>query len=214
MTGAGAASGARHPPARPVTRLDLTAAPARLHTPRLRLEAPALHHAAAFSAGVQASRAALGFVGWDRRPCDLAWAQGFCQRDADSRAAGQDLAFHAFTADTGAWVGRIDVHTIDFDAARGEVGYVGDVRLSGRGLMREAVRAVIGQCFDIGFERIEAMSDARNARALHFADNLGLFQREGVLRRHERDPDGQLCDMVLWAALNPRGPLPVVPRPT
>jgi RimJ/RimL family protein N-acetyltransferase len=90
---------------------------------------------------------------------------------------------------------------------------VGDVRLSGRGLMREAVRTVIAVCFGIGFERIEAMSDARNARALHFADSLGLLQREGVLRRHERDVDGLHCDMVLWAALNPRGPLPLVPPP-
>ena len=194
--------------------LDLHNAPSALHTPRLRLEAPAQAHAAAFSAGVQASRGALGFVGWGQRPCDLAWAQGFCQRDADSRAAGLDLAFHAFTRDTGAWVGRIDVHSIDFDAARGEIGYVGDVRLAGRGLMREAVRAVIGLCFDLGFERIEAMSDARNARALHFADSLGLLQREGVLRRHERDLQGQPCDMVLWAALNPHGPLPTVSAPT
>ena len=193
--------------------LDLHNAPSALHTPRLRLEAPTQAHAAAFSAGVQASRGALGFVGWGQRPCDLAWAQGFCQRDADSRAAGLDLAFHAFTRDTGAWVGRIDVHSIDFDAARGEIGYVGDVRLAGRGLMREAVRAIIGLCFDLGFERIEAMSDARNARALHFADSLGLLQREGVLRRHERDLQGQPCDMVLWAALNPRGTLPMGPGP-
>ncbi len=193
--------------------LDLRPAPAALLTPRLQLEAPAQGHAAAFSAGVQASRDALGFVGWGQRPCDLAWAQGFCQRDADSRAAGLDMAFHAFTRDTGAWVGRIDVHSIDFDAARGEIGYVGDVRLAGRGLMREAVRAVIGMCFDLGFERIEAMSDARNARALHFADSLGLLQREGVLRRHERDLQGQPCDMVLWAALNPHGPLPTAPAP-
>jgi RimJ/RimL family protein N-acetyltransferase len=193
-----------------VSTLDLRSAPQGLLTPRLRLEAPALHHAAAFSAGVQASREALDFVAWRQRPCDLAWAQGFCQRDADSRAAGLDLAFHVLTRDGGDWVGRIDVHSIDFDAARGEIGYVGDVRLSGRGLMREAVRAVITMCFDIGFERIEAMSDARNARALHFADSLGLLQREGVLRRHERDLAGLPCDMVLWAALNPRGPLPVV----
>ena len=194
-----------------VPTIDLTAAPLALHTPRLALAAAAPAHAAAFADGVAASQAALGFVGWGQR--DLAWAQGFCQRDADSRAAGQDLAFHAFTRDTGAWVGRIDVHSIDFDAARGEIGYVGDVRLSGRGLMREAVLAVVTLCFDLGFERIEAMSDARNARALHFADSLGLLQREGILRRHERDLQGQPCDMVLWAALNPRGPLPVAPGP-
>ena len=47
----------------------------------------------------------------------------------------------------GVWVGGIDVHTIDFAAARGEIGDVGD------------------------------------------------------LRRHERDPQGELCDMVLYAAI-------------
>ena len=193
--------------------IDLTTAPLALDTPRLTLAAPQQARAAAFAEGVAASQAALGFVGWGLRPRDLAWAQGFCQRDADSRAAGLDLAFHVFTRDSGAWAGRIDVHSIDFDAARGEIGYVGDVRLSGRGLMREAVLAVITLCFDLGFERIEAMSDARNARALHFADSLGLLQREGILRRHERDLQGEPCDMVLWAALNPRGPLPQPAEP-
>ncbi len=191
----------------PIHLPDLRSAPMQLHTTRLRLAAPAPEHAAAFADGVAASQAALGFVAWGQRPRDLAWAQRFCDDDAQSRAAGLDLAFHAFTLHSGAWVGRIDVHSIDFAAARGEIGYVGDVRQAGQGLMREAVRAVISLCFDLGFERIEAMSDARNARALHFAHSLGLLQCEGVLRRHERDLQGRPCDMVLWAGLNPRGPL-------
>ena len=66
---------------------------------------------------------------------------------------------------------------------------------------RVAVLAVIALCFRLGFQRIEAMSDARNARALHFADSLGMA-REGLLRHHERDPQGEFCDMVLYAALN------------
>jgi len=185
-----------------VHTIDLTTAPLALHTPRLLLAAPAPAHAAAFAEGVAASQAALGFVAWGQRPRDLAWALRFCEDDASSRAAGLDLAFHVFARDGGAWVGRIDVHSVDFAAARGEIGYVGDVRHAGRGLMREAVAAVIHLCFDLGFERIEAMSDARNARALHFAETLGL-QREGLLRRHERDGHGELCDMVLYAAINP-----------
>jgi RimJ/RimL family protein N-acetyltransferase len=197
----------------PPTAIDLRAAPLQLLTPRLRLEAPAPRHAAAFAEGVAASAEALGFIAWTSRPRDLAWATRFCEDDARSREAGLDLAFHVLHRDTGAWVGRIDLHSIDFAAARGEIGYVGDLRHSGQGLMREAVRAVITLCFSLGFERVEAMSDARNTRALHFADATGLLQREGVLRRHERDLQGQPCDMVLWAALNPRGPLPLPPDP-
>lgn len=188
-----------------MSSIDLKLAPLSLLTARLRLESPRVEHAAAFAEGVTASIASLGFVVWSLQACDLEWARAFCENDARSVSAGQDLAFHIFETATGGWVGRVDVHTIDFCAGRGEIGYVGDVRRAGRGLMREAAGAVIDLCFRIGFERIEAMSDARNARALHFAEALGM-QREGVLRHHDRDPHGQLCDVVLFAALKPAAP--------
>lgn len=185
-----------------MTRIDLGAAPSTLLAARVRLETPRAEHAAAFRDGVAASASTLTYIAWSLRPRDLAWALRFCEDDARSAAAGEDLAFHVFEIEGGSWVGRIDVHTIDFASARGEIGYVGNLRHAGRGLMREAVLAVIALCFRLGFERIEAMSDARNARALHFADSLGMT-REGLMRRHERDPQGEFCDMVLYAALNP-----------
>jgi RimJ/RimL family protein N-acetyltransferase len=145
---------------------------------------------------------ALLYVVWSQRPVDVAWARRFCEDDARCIAEGVDLAFHVFALDDGGWVGRIDVHSIDREAGRGEIGYVGHAARAGQGLMREAVLRVIDLCWQIGFERIEAMSDARNTRALRFAESLGMA-REGVLRRHERDPMGALCDMVLYARLNP-----------
>ena len=182
-------------------RLDISSAPDTLLTARLRLESPrADAHAVAFAEGISASMPSLGFVNWGLRPRDVAWARRFCEDDARSRAAGQDLTFHVFELADHGWAGRIDVHSIDFTAARGEIGYVADQRRAGRGLMREAVRAVMAMCFTLGFERLEAMSDARNSRALHFAASLGL-RREGVLRHHERDPHGDLCDMVVYAML-------------
>ncbi|MES1163482.1 MAG: GNAT family protein, partial [Rhizobacter sp.] len=66
--------------------------------------------------------------------------------------------------------------------------------------------------FEIGFERIEAMSDARNERAVRFALGMG-FEHEGLLRRHERDPQGELCDMVLLARLKPGDPRSRPPEP-
>lgn len=184
-------------------RLDLSAAPRTLHTARLRLESPRLDHAAAFAEGVSATLPALAYVAWSQRTCDLSWAERFCLDDARCVAAGEDLVFHVFTVADGTWVGRIDVHSIEFQAPRGEIGYVGNLRCAGRGLMREAVLAVMALCWQLGFARIEALSDARNQRALHFAQTLGL-RREGLLRHHERDPQGQLCDMVLYAALHPQ----------
>ena len=182
-------------------RIDLKPAPKLLLTERLRLESPRTEHAEAFAAGVQASMHTLTYVVWGIRPRDVEWARRFCEGDALSVAAGEDLVFHVFTRDDGAWVGRIDVHTIDFKDARGEIGYVGDARHAGRGLMREAALAVIRLCFELGFQRIEALSDVRNTRALRFAETLGM-QREGTLRRHERDPQGRMCDQAIYAILN------------
>jgi len=188
-----------------MTPLDLMAAPGLLHTDRLRLESPRTEHAAAFADGVAATMPALAYVAWGLRPRDTDWARRFCEDDARSVAAGEDLVFHVFEIADGGWVGRIDVHTIAFEASRGEIGYVGDLRRAGRGLMREAALAVIALCFRVGFERIEAMSDARNVRALRFAESLGMA-REGLLRRHERDAHGEFCDMVLYATLKGHAP--------
>lgn len=210
MSQADAAPAALPAPGPPQPRFGLAAAPTTLHTPRLRLEAPRPDHAEAFAAGVAASMASLAYVAWGLRPRSVAWALRFCEDDARSLAAGEDLAFHVFALADGAWVGRIDVHSNDFVACRGEIGYVGHQQRAGQGLMREAVLAVIELCFSLGYERIEAMSDARNTRALRFAEALGL-QREGVLRRHERDPQGQLCDMVIYAILRPLAGEPPVP---
>ena len=188
-----------------MTPLDLRRAAPVLHTPRLRVALTRPDHAAAFCAGVAASRHRLQHVGWGLKPRDLAWAQRFCDDDARCIAEGRDLAWHVFAADDAAdrqWLGRIDLHSIDPASRRGEVGYVGHAAHAGRGLMREAVRAVIGEGFRLGLARIEALSDTRNARALRFAEALGL-RFEGVLHWHERDPQGLLCDMAVFAALNP-----------
>lgn len=174
--------------------------PRRIETERTVLEVPCAAHADAFAAGVLASMPALHFVHW--QPQLEGWAERLCADDARCFEAGSVLAWHVWGRSGQGWVGRIDVHTIDHDACRGEIGYVGHVACSGQGLMREAVRAVLDACWRLGFQRIEALSDTRNTRALRFAGQVGL-QPEGVLRRYERDAQGRWCDIALFSALNP-----------
>ena len=97
--------------------IDLKTAPNTLHTARLRLETPRPDHAAAFADGVAATMPALAYVAWGLRPRDVEWARRFCEDDARSVAAGEDLVFHVFEIADGGWAGRIDVHMIDFKAA-------------------------------------------------------------------------------------------------
>lgn len=185
-------------------RHDLIAAPRELRTPRLWLESPREAHAAALVDSLSRTLPALRFVGWGQLGRDLAWAQQFCRHGAELFDSGECVIFNAFHQATGRYVGRIDLHTFDFEAPRCEIGYVGDEATAGQGLMREAVLAVMALGFSLGLARIHALSDARNGRALVFAERLGM-QREGLLRAYERDPQGGLCDMVMFAALASTG---------
>jgi RimJ/RimL family protein N-acetyltransferase len=182
---------------------DLARAPAELLTPRLRLQAPRSEHALPFVESVNASRDELGFVVWGDKPRDAAWGESFLRFDIDCVARGESLAYYAFERDGGAYVGRIDLHSWDFDAPRCEVGYVGDSRRAGRGLMREAVLALVDMAFALGVARVQALSEADNLRALHFAEHALGFHREGVLRNFERDARRRLGLQVIFAAYNP-----------
>lgn len=181
---------------------DLIAAPRTLASARLQLASPCPEHAAPFVDSLVRSLPSLRYIGWGQVARDLAWAERFCDREARMVEAGECLIFNAFRADDGVYVGRVDLHTIDFEAPRCEIGYVGEITLSGQGLMREAVLAVMAMAFSIGFVRVHALSDARNERALQFAASLGM-RREGLLQHFERDPQGGLADMVMFAAYNP-----------
>ena len=169
----------------------LQAAPQRLSTARLDLVLPQPQHAEVVRESINASLGDLRFVRWGQR---------FCTADAERVARGECLIFFAFERASGRFVGNLDLHSFDFDVPRCQIGYVGDTRLAGRGLMREAALAVLDLAFTLGVERVEAWCDLRNARSIQFSQTLGL-QYEGLMRSVERDPQGALCDQVLLARL-------------
>jgi RimJ/RimL family protein N-acetyltransferase len=176
------------------------AAPASFSSARLRLERPRAAHADAVRESVNASLAGLRFVHWAQQAFGLDDARRFCEADAERVAAGECLIYFAFERASGRFVGNLDLHSFDHAVPSCQIGYVGDTRLAGRGLMREAALALIDLGFGLGLQRIEARCDLRNERSIHFAQTLGL-QYEGLMRGVARDPQGQLCDEVLLARL-------------
>ena len=186
----------------------LKSAPRTLWTPRLRLEQPRAEHAAAVMGSVNASLSELRHLGWGQAAFDAERALRFCEHDRELVAAGECLIYFAFERASGAFVGNLDLHSFAFDVPRCEIGYVGDARLAGRGLMFEAAAEVLRLGFALGVQRIEACCDARNLRSIHFAEQLGM-QREGLLRSYARDPQGGLCDDVVLALLR-NDPQPAV----
>jgi RimJ/RimL family protein N-acetyltransferase len=178
----------------------LKTAPPRLATPRLDLVWPQARYAAAVRDSVNASLESLRFVRWGQVAFDDDAARRFCEADAERVAAGECLIYFAFERASGRFVGNLDLHTFDFAVPRCQIGYVGDRRLAGRGLMREAALSLVDLAYRLGIGRVEAWCDVRNLRSIHFAQTLGMHY-EGLLRSVERDPQGALCDQVLLARL-------------
>ena len=169
---------------------------------RLRLEKIHPRHAPAFHASVQRSMADLDFIAWGHHHWNAVAALEHCERQRDwVDTEGEGVMYLAFEHDTGTYVGCVDLHSVDFGVPRCQLGFVGCSRQRGRGLVREAALTLMDWAYSRGMARIEVWCDVRNTRALAFAESLGL-QREGLMRKVERDSRGQLCDQYMLARLS------------
>lgn len=196
-----------------MTVVNLREAPPTIHTERLDLVTSDPAFAPAFADAMRASHDTLDFVAWWRKAADEQVAARSLARSVE--LADEDIVRHAFERATGAYVARLDLHSWDPDAPRCELGYVADVRMSGRGLTREAALAMLELAWTLGAQRVQAMCDPRNTRSVRFAEGIGMA-REGVLRNYERDSHGELCDQLVLAALRPpdRGRTSTGPSPS
>jgi len=89
----------------------------------------------------------------------------------------------------------------DFDAqSRAEIGYWLGFEYHNRGIMTEAIGAVVSYGFDtMGLHRIYAQTSTQNAPSLAMLSKLD-FVKEGILRQHTRRDD-TWDDTVLMAIL-------------
>ena len=179
---------------------QLVGAPVELNTPRVVLHAPRPEFAPVFVQSLNLSLPGLRYIAFAQQARSHDWGSEFITRDLLWWAQGEGLVYYAFEKASGAYVGRVDLHSWDFATPRCEVGYVGDVRTAGRGLMREAVLACVDLAFKLGAARVQALSESDNRRALHFAEHALGFVREGELRNYERNAQGKLGTQVLFAA--------------
>lgn len=92
----------------------------------------------------------------------------------------------ALRLDDGRLVGTVTLHAFSLVNRRCEIGYMLSRPLWGRGLMHEALDALIGHVFaHTGLARIGADVDPRNHRSIALLHRLG-FRDEGLRRANYR----------------------------
>lgn len=123
----------------------------------------------------------------------------YVARDLSARGPSRSCFDLAVTLD-GKMIGRLGLDVKLPERSVGELWFVLDRALWGRGLMPEAARALV----DFGFReqrlhRIFLECDPRNTGAIRLAEKLGM-KREGQLRRHLFSK-GEWCDCLFFGLL-------------
>ena len=102
--------------------------------------------------------------------------------------------------ETGEVIGSIAVVRLNGNTEAAEIGYCLGRTFWGRGIMPEALRAVMAYLFDtVGLNRVAACHDVNNPRSGRVMEKAGM-RREGILRGAGRNNQG-ICDEVWHAAL-------------
>ena len=138
---------------------------------------------------------------WSTPPwTDPARAQEMVDGDALSLAAGEHLRLGIAARDSAELIGTCSLFAFVPDSQRCEIGYALARAHWGRGLMHEALLALVGFAFGtLALRRLEADIDPRNTASARALERLG-FVREGFLRERWRVGE-QISDTALYGLL-------------
>lgn len=113
---------------------------------------------------------------------DLDAAIEVLNKDLESDAAGNSLCWAITFPGEDRMIGKCILFRFDEANKRAEIGYILNREYWRRGLMRQALEAVIDFAFDtLKLHRIEADVDTENAGSIALLEKLG-FKREGLFR--------------------------------
>jgi RimJ/RimL family protein N-acetyltransferase len=120
------------------------------------------------------------------------------ERAESDRIAGRGVTLTILKRGEGTCGGQVEVHRVDWDNARAELGVWVAPQRRGRGLARRALvlvtRWLITEC---GLARVQILTEPGNARMIGAARAAG-FTYEGVLRGYTRGARGRI-DMAVLA---------------
>lgn len=131
---------------------------------------------------------------------EMAQAESSVRQVLDGYQNGDSLRFGITLADSGELIGTCTVFDIDDGNRRAQIGYALAQAYWHRGLMHEALTAVLSYAFgELQLRRLEADIDPRNLASQMTLERLG-FLKEGMLRERWV-VDGETSDSALYGLL-------------
>ena len=94
-------------------------------------------------------------------------------------------------------IGMVNYHHREARNEKLEIGYILAPAQQGRGLMTEAVAALVAYCFgELAAHRIEALIHPDNTASIRLVERLGFLCEGGPLRDRWRRGDGYMSVMM------------------
>jgi [ribosomal protein S5]-alanine N-acetyltransferase len=170
----------------------------RLQTPRLALRPLRRADAAALFA-LFSDPIAMRY--WSTPPwTSIGQAEASIAVDLDGLPKGEHLRLGLESRADGQLLGTCSLFHFHAASKRAEIGYLLRADAWGRGLMHEALQALVRFAFDeLKLHRLEADIDPRNAASARSLERLG-FTKEGQLRERWI-VDGEVSDSALYGLL-------------
>ncbi|WP_284619278.1 GNAT family N-acetyltransferase [Rubrivivax pictus] len=149
---------------------------------------------------------------WSTPPwTSIEQAQASIAVDLDGLPKGEHLRLGLQSRDDGQLLGTCSLFALHPTSRRGEIGYLLRSDVWGRGLMHEALQALVQFAFgELQLHRLEADIDPRNAASARSLQRLG-FTKEGHLRERWI-VDGEVSDTALYGLLRSEWPGPAYPQ--
>lgn len=164
---------------------DSMTAPESLLTPRLALRKPRPEDAGFIFASYGRDSEVTRYLTWRPHP-SVRDAEAAVQRFLEGWQRGTTFSWLIFDRETGELAGSLAARK---DETGFNLGYLLARSYWGRGLMVEAIEAVVNWAFtDPTVFRIWAICDCENGASARVLEKAG-FQREGVLRRWSIHPN-------------------------
>jgi RimJ/RimL family protein N-acetyltransferase len=138
---------------------------------------------------------------WSRGPLPDREAAAAMQREiAAGNESGTMIKWGLALRDSNSLIGTTTLFNLKLDNGRAEVGYAMGSAYWGKGLMNEALQALLLHAFEsLKLRRLEADVDPRNAASIRTLERLG-FQREGFLRERWH-VCGEIQDALFYGLL-------------
>ena len=174
--------------------------PERIRTLRLELRSYLPGDGADLFAAIQSSAEHLRkWVTWVDNFKTLDAQEDYVRKMQAAFIARTDLVWQIRLKSSNELLGALGLHEIDWAMPSYSMGWWIAADHTGKGYMKEAASALADVAMTVGkAQRLWASCDADNAASEAVMRHVGM-QREGLLRKHGRKPDGSLRDTLIYA---------------